>query len=107
MIDMSKFLSSNAKVAKLAGQRNSAVADFDYTSPAELFTGKGRGSSGGSHMTYRRFPTSAEAIKYAVETLKADSLASAALVVGEDRYSGAQIRELYDATRYPISRKSV
>ena len=33
-------------------------------------------------MTYRRFPTSAEAIKYAVETLKPDSRGSAALVVG-------------------------
>ena len=75
------------------------MTDFDYTAPAELFIGKGRGSVGGSHMTYRRFPTSAEAIKYAVETLKADALTSAALVVGEDRYSGAQIRELYDGTR--------
>lgn len=83
------------------------MADFDYTSPAELFIGKGRGSSGGSHMTYRRFPTSAEAIKYAVWTLKANSLASAALVVGEDRYSGAQIRDLYDGTKYPFSRRSV
>ena len=83
------------------------MADFDYNSPAELFVGKGRGSSGGRHMSYRRFPTSAEALKYAVETLKADSLASAALVVGEDRYSGAQIPDLYDGTRYPFSRKSV
>jgi len=86
---------------------NSVVTDFDYTAPAELFIGKGRGSSGGSHMTYRRFPTSAEAIKYAVETLKPDSLGSAALVVGEDRYNGEQIRELYAGTRYPFSRKSV
>ena len=83
------------------------MADFDYTSPAELFIGKGRGSSGGSHMTYRRFPTSAEAIKYAVETLKPDSLRSAALVVGEHRYGGEQIRELYDDKQYPLSRKSV
>ena len=83
------------------------MADFDYTAPAELFIGKGRGSSGVNHMTYRRFPTSAEAIKYAVEALKADSLGSAALVVGEDRYNGVQIRELYDGTRYPFSRKSV
>jgi len=58
-------------------------------------------------MTYRRFPTSAEAIKYAVEALKADSLASAALVIGEDRYNGAEIRELYDDKQYPLSRKSV
>ena len=28
-----------------------AVVNFDYTSPAELFTEKRRGSSGGSHMT--------------------------------------------------------
>ena len=62
------------------------MADFDYTAPAELFTGKGRGSSRVNLMTYRRFPTSAEAIKYAVETLKPDSLGSAAPVVGEDRY---------------------
>ena len=72
------------------------MANFDYAAPAELFIGKGRGSSGGSHMTYD-----------AVETLKPVSLGSAALVVGEDRYNGEQIRELYDGTRYPFSRKSV
>ena len=55
------------------------MTDFDYTAPAELFIGKGRGSAGGGSMTYRRFPTSAEAIKYAVETLKPVSLVSAAL----------------------------
>ena len=83
------------------------MTDFDYTAPAELFIGKGRGSSGGSHVTYRQFPTSAEAIKYAVETLEPVSLGSAALVVGEGRYNGAQIRELYAGTTYPFSRKSV
>jgi hypothetical protein len=57
-------------------------------------------------MTYRRFPTSAEAIKYAVETLQPNSLASAALVVGEDRYEGAQIRELYDGKQYPFTRST-
>jgi len=91
----------------MAAERNSVVADFDYTAPAELFIGKGRGSSGGGAMTYRRFPTSAEAIKYAVETLKPVSLSSAALVVGEDRYDGAQIRQLYDSKRYPFSRSAV
>ena len=83
------------------------MGDFDYTAPAELFVGKGRGSARGSPMTYKRFSTSAEAIKYAVETLDALSLASAALVVGEDRYEGAQIRELYGDTRYPFSRSPV
>ena len=77
------------------------MGDFDYTAPAELFVGKGRGSARGSPMAYKRFSTSAEAIKYAAETLDALSLASAALVVGEDRYDGPRIRELYDDTRYP------
>ena len=86
---------------------NSVVTVFDYTAPAELFVGKGRGSSGGSHMTYRRFPTSAEAVEYAVETLSPVSLNSAALVVGEDRYNGEQIRELYAGKQYSLSRKSV
>jgi hypothetical protein len=81
-----------------------SMGDFDYTAPAELFVGRRRGSSRGSHMTYKRFSTSAEAIRYAVETLDTVSLASAALVVGEDRYDGAQIREIYDDTRYPLSR---
>ena len=64
------------------------MVDFDYTAPAELFIGKGRGSSRGSHMMYRRFPTSAEAIKYAIETLESVTLSSAALIVGEERYDG-------------------
>jgi hypothetical protein len=81
-----------------------SMGDFDYTAPAELFVGKRRGRSRASPMAYKRFSTSAEAIKYAVETLDTLSLASAALVVGEDRYDGAQIRELYDDKRYPLSR---
>jgi hypothetical protein len=78
------------------------MGDFDYTVPAELFVGKRRGTARDSPMTYRRFSTSAEAIQYAVEKLGAVSLSSAALIVGEDRYEGSQIRELYDGTRYPL-----
>jgi len=83
------------------------MGNFDYASPAELFIGRTRGSSRGSPMKYLRFPTAAEAIKYAVESLEIAVLLSAALVVGEDRYDGAQIRELYDGERYPLSRRSL
>jgi hypothetical protein len=48
--------------------------------------------------------TSAEAIKHAVETLSANALAGAALVVEEDRYAGAQIQALYDDTSFPLRR---
>lgn len=58
-------------------------------------------------MRYRRFPTSAEAIKYAVEALETVGLLSAALIVGEDRFEGAEIRALYDRKRFPLSRDAV
>ena len=71
------------------------MSRFDYTAPAELFVGP---------MSYRRFPTSAEAIKYAVETLENVALLSAALVVGEDRFEGVEIRALYEGKLFPLSR---
>jgi hypothetical protein len=80
------------------------MSGFDYKAPAELFVGTGRGTARGNPMKYTRFPTSAEAIKHAVETLSANALTAAALVVGEDRYEGAQIQALYDDTGFPLSR---
>ncbi len=55
-------------------------------------------------MKYRRFPNSAEAIKYAVEALETVGLLSAALVVGDVRFEGAEIRALYDGKRFPLRR---
>jgi hypothetical protein len=75
------------------------MGDFDYSAPAELFMGKRRGTARGRAMTYKRFPTSAEAINYAVGTLDPVELAGAVLVVGDERYEGAQIQELYEGTR--------
>jgi len=77
---------------------------FDYLAPAELFMGKSRVSTRGSPMRYLRFATSAEAIKYAVESLEPPVLLSAALVIGEDRYEGPEIRALYEGKRFPLSR---
>ena len=54
-------------------------------------------------MTYRRFPTSAEALYYAVETLSPVSLNSAALVVGEDRYNGEQSVNSALASSIPLA----
>ena len=82
------------------------MGDFDYAAPAELFVARKRGSSRGSPMRYIRFPTAAEAIKYAVESLKIAALLGAALVVGDDRYDGPQIRDLYDGKRYPLNRSA-
>ncbi len=49
-------------------------------------------------MVRRRFPTAAEAIKYAVETLENVALLSAALVVGEDRFGASNSSALRGET---------
>jgi hypothetical protein len=82
------------------------MGDFDYAAPAELFVARKTGSRRGSPMRYIRFPTSAEAIKYAVESLGIAALLSASLVVGDDRYDGPQIRDLYDGNGYPLNRSA-
>jgi len=54
---------------------------------------------------YRRFLRSADAIRYAVEKLPPVALPRAAIEVDEHRYSGSEIRALYDGDRYPLPRR--
>ena len=64
----------------------------DYSSPAELYLSRRRGR----HTDYRRFATAAEAIRYAVEELRARRSLSAWMQVGEDRFNKEEINRLYD-----------
>lgn len=75
---------------------------LDYSSPAELFY---NGTSNSSRkMVYRRFPTAAEAISFAVENLGA-SAGFTTLQVDETRFERGEIRRLYDDPDYPLTRK--
>lgn len=74
---------------------------FDYSMPAELFPSRRYAKS---LSRYRRFPSAAEAIRYAVEDMPAGWLVGTNLVVGGGRYEGAAIRALYDANTYPLER---
>ena len=65
---------------------------FAYSSPAELYLSRRRGR----HTDYRRFATAAEAIRYAVEELRARRSLSAWMQVGEDRFNKEEINRLYD-----------
>lgn len=80
-----------------------AMAPFNYGSPAELFTGRGWGA-GGRPMTYRRFATGADAIRFAIETLPAAVLVATVIQIDEDRFDSQQIREFYDSADYPLKR---
>jgi hypothetical protein len=79
------------------------MRDFDFRAPAELFAGRGRGSRP-QPLTYRRFKSAAEAIRFAIEELSSDKLIGAVLEVREQRYDGGEIRGLYESESYPLAR---
>ena len=56
-------------------------------------------------MSFRRFETSAEAIKYAVEELPPVMFNGAILETEEDRYVSTQIRSLYEDAAFPLQRR--
>jgi hypothetical protein len=71
---------------------------FDYNAPAELFLAK-RTSR---REKYRLFATAAEAIRYAVETLRTPKAFGEWLEVGDERFNSNEIQRLYEASDYPL-----
>lgn len=80
-------------------------AEFDYSAPAELFFN--RTAKRNVKMSYRRFATAAEALRFAVEDLGRGTLNFATLEVNEARFERGAIVRLYDAPGYPFVRNAV
>ena len=55
-------------------------------------------------LTFRRFGSAADAIRYAVEELPSKVLNGCSLEVNGFYYFGRQIRPLYDSEEYPLTR---
>ena len=72
---------------------------FDYNAPAELFLAK---RTNNTRARYRRFPTAAEAIRYAVEDLRTLRTLGVWMQVGDERFNGDEIQRLYEAVDYPL-----
>jgi len=80
------------------------MSTFDYAAPAEVFACRSRGARP-QPVTYRRFDSGAEAIRYAIEQLGSDKMYGTVLEVNEQRFDAAQIRKLYESSAYPLPRR--
>src|SRR5688572_29771422 len=80
------------------------MAAFDYGAEAELFPGAARPSRR-QPVGYRRFASAAEALRFAMEELSPQSLAGAALEVGDERFDSHGMRRLYESADYPLARR--
>lgn len=81
------------------------MTDFDFTVMAELYPRRAKMSKR-EPVSYKRFATAAEAIRYAVEDLHPDLLVGAVLEVDEQRFDSEAIMSLYASSDYPLPRKA-
>jgi hypothetical protein len=86
----------------LANKRESVVYEFDYHAPAELYPGRNRKSA--KRVSYRRFETAADAIRFAVEELPELLLLGACIEIGEQRLNHKDIQALYESEQYPLEK---
>ena len=80
------------------------MENFNYAQPADVFVGGGRLSKR-YPMAYRRFPTGAEAIRFAIELQSSDKLVGTVVELDEARFGAAEIQQLYESTDYPLPRR--
>ena len=74
---------------------------FDYAASAELFMAKRRHGVR-QPLSYRRFATAAEAIRFAVEEFPAMRALGAWMLVGDERFDSEEIHRLYESDDYPL-----
>jgi hypothetical protein len=79
---------------------------FNFNTAAELFPAAIRKKKRAG-FTYRRFGTAAEAVRFAIEELPADSLNGAYLQVEEARFDQSGIRSLYESEAFPLPRRKL
>ncbi|MFN7024243.1 MAG: hypothetical protein ACK4QP_06920 [Pseudorhizobium sp.] len=77
---------------------------FNYSAGAGLYPCKTVRRQ--SHLRYKRFESAAEALRFAIEDMPSSLLRGSILEVDELRLDGVQMRQLYDAESFPLSRRA-
>jgi hypothetical protein len=77
--------------------------EFDYQVPAEVYASRGRGAAK-RPMTFYRFASAAEAIRFVMEKLPVEMLHGTVMEIGEQRFIGTDIKRLYGSHEYPLAR---
>ena len=78
------------------------IDGFDYTASAELYPGKR--TTRFRTVRYRRFDSTAKALRYLMEEMPSELLAGAILETEERRFGADQITALYKDKAYPLPR---
>lgn len=58
-------------------------------------------------MGYRRFNTAAEAIRFAIKEFPTIRTVGPLMQVGDERFNGEAIRQLYESGDYPLARSEI
>lgn len=79
------------------------MEQFNYDLPTDVYAGYARGFRNNA-MTYRRFATGAEAIRFVIEHQPAALLPGTVIEADDMRFDAGEIRKLYDSEDYPLPR---
>jgi hypothetical protein len=94
-----------SKVFASANNLEGGVYRFDYNAPAELYPGRNRKSA--KKVSYRRFETAADAIRFAIEELPELLLIGACIEINDRRLNYKDIQALYASEQYPLEKRSL